>query len=193
MTVTTHSRRQAAVPAPGGLPEPIALASSYEIARRLDVDRRQAQRLAEVGLLGPLYRSEGSVLVQVDHLDTLATRPFLECPHPAALVVRVAPARPDEEDPERDYLGWHHDLTQQQRWDGTRGWWSVKNPDDVTTLLVVVCTFIVEVLTVTGHDTGLGDKRRFHVRPAPKAGRPFAGRRVRTPPGGSTYLLREQP
>ena len=190
MTVT-KTRRVGTAPIPAPIPDPIALASSYEVARRLDIDRRQAQRRAEAGLLGPVYRSEGSVLVGADHLDALASRPFVAAPHPGALIVRVAPARLDADDSERDYLGWHSALTQQQRWDATRGWWAVKNPDDVRTLLVVVCTFIVEVLTVTGYDTGRSDKRRFYVRAAGKTGHAFAGRRVRTPPGGSTYLLQE--
>ncbi|MBC7679287.1 MAG: hypothetical protein H7233_09890 [Pseudorhodobacter sp.] len=174
------------------LPAPIALASSYEVARRLDLERRQAQRVAESGLLGPLYRTEGSVLVQADRLDDLAQRRFVDGPHPAALVVRVAPARPDEDDPERDYLGWHAALSEQQRHDATRGWWSDKQPDDVALLLVVICTFVVEVLQVTGYDTGIGAKRRFHTRNAPAGGRPFRDARLRTPPGGSTFLLEER-
>jgi hypothetical protein len=183
-----ENRRVASV-----LPQPVALASSYEVARRLQLERRQAQRLAEGGLLGPLYRTEGSVLVQADHLDALAERPFVGGTHPAALVVRVAPARLDEEDPERDYLGWHAALDQQQRWEATRGWWSVKQPDDVKLLVVVLCTFVVEILKVTGYDTGAGGKRRFHVHDAPDDGRPFRHGRLRTPPGGSTFLLEEQP
>ena len=183
------------VTAPRGqiLSAPIALASCYEIARKLDVDRRQAQNLAEAGLLGPLYRSDASVLVRVDDLDAVSHRPFVTGPHPAALVVRVAPARRDEVDPERDYLGWHAELPQPQRWDAVRGWWAVKQPQDVQLVVVVLCTFIVEVLKVTGYTTGAADKRRFDVTAAPYKGRPFSGRRLRTPPGGSTYLLGAQP
>lgn len=171
------------------LPPPVALASGYEIARTLDVDRRQAVKLAESGLLGTTYRSEGAILVQQDRLPSLAARPFLTGPHPPARVVRVAPARPDEVDTERDFLGWHADLPQQVRWDGTRGWWAVKHPEDVKVLVVVLCTFIVEVFAVTGFETGLQDKHRFEVLEAPRAGRPFRGKRLRTPPGGSTVLL----
>ena len=144
-------------------------------------------------MLGPLYRSEGSYLVQVADLAALERRPFVEGPHPAALVCRVAPARLDDEDTEREYLGWHASLSQEQRWDGVRGWWAVRNPDDVRLLVVVLCTFVVEVLRVTGYETGLGERRRFDVVAAAGKGRPFAGRRLRTPPGGSTYLLKAQP
>ncbi len=183
MSQQAHQRN---VPA---LPDPVLLASGYEIGRTLDVDRRQALRLAESGLLGTTYRSEGAVMVAQARLAPLAGRAFLTGSHPAALVVRVAPARVDEEDPERDYLGWHADLPPQVRCDATRGWWAVKHPEQVRLLVVVLCTFVVEVFAVTGYDTGLQERRRFQVTPPPRGGRPFVGSRLRTPPGGSTYLL----
>lgn len=171
------------------LPEPISLASTYTVSDMLEIDRGQAQKVAESGLLGPVYRTDQSVLVERDRVVELSKRKFVTGPYPSALVVRVAPAKLDEWDESRTYLGWSAFLDERTRWEGVRGWWACRYPEDVRLLVVVLCGFVVETLRVTGWESGVRDKRKFSVVAAPRGGRPFAGRRLWTPPGGTTYLL----
>ncbi|HVV75037.1 MAG TPA: hypothetical protein VHC43_03300 [Mycobacteriales bacterium] len=171
------------------LPEPISLASTYTVSDMLGIDRGQAQKVAESGLLGPVYRTDQSVLVERDRVAELAAWPYLTGPHPAALVVRVAPAKEDEYDDTRRFMGWSAFLDQPVRWEGVRGWWPCRHPEEVRYLVVVLCGFVVETLKVTGWETGEKDKRKFSVVAAPRDGRPFMKHRLWTPPGGTTFLL----
>jgi hypothetical protein len=102
---------------------------------------------------------------------------------------RVAPVKLDTEDTTRPYLGWHASLDATTRLEATRGWWPCRHPEVVNLLVVVLCGFVVETFKVVGWETGVEDRRKFDVVPAPRGGRPFAGKRLWTPPGGVTYLL----
>lgn len=167
-----------------------------EIARTLGIDEVRARRLSRSGLLGTTYRVGRQIVAEREALDELASRPFVEAPHPGATVIRLDVARSlkkgeDTAWPKRKVVGFHTDLKGQELLDAIRGWWRIGPGLEGTLVVYTLSDFVVGVYKIKDYDGQVGPVRRLELEsPAPSDGyEAFVERRLYTGQGGNTVNL----
>lgn len=169
-----------------------------QVCERLNVDRMRARQLVDTGFLGAYdMTASGRVSIATEKLDAVAEWPHVEAPHPNALVVRLANAKPvepiDPAWPERRWTGFSTALSADELRDSARGWWRVRDPESWHGHLLVatIVGFVVGVWTIETHDNWYGGLRRFSVRGATDAegADRFNRHQLHTGSGGNTAIL----
>lgn len=179
------------------LTAPTLLDGLRTAAAALEIDRLTCEDVIRSGLLGEAFKVDGRLAVRQGAAQELADSWPKFAPDdpelPSALVVKVKAARPDD-DPDRAWMGWHKDLSPQERADGVRGWWAVRDVAQWTDGLLVATIggVVVEVWRITGYETAHGKLQRFEIR-SPEPDDADAARYVRHRmppiPGGVTLRL----
>lgn len=175
----------------------------------------RAKELIDSGLAGPVYCAGGTCTarcpcvgdtpctgtryVRADDVWDLAARPAVTAPHPAALVLRVAPAfAVDEPDTGRRFAGWSTAADPDEVLDGVRGYWRIADDSAeavVHTSMPVVVTvkgFVVLAFLAAGFSRVERLGVAFEVGEADPSHHllaPFAERRLITGPGGAVHWL----
>lgn len=166
----------------------IELTSVSLVGSRLGLARSVGAKVAQAGLLGPVYTDgyRGYVLSETVRSAVVKGVTPLEG-LPPALIVKVLPAAPAAGDPDRDWTGWRADAPEQQRLDGIRMWWPVAGPAALKgqLLVAVVGGFVAEVARITDAAQRNGRVKFEVVLPAPGDGCADAwrGRRIAPRPG----------
>ncbi|MFT4044700.1 MAG: hypothetical protein QM673_16190 [Gordonia sp. (in: high G+C Gram-positive bacteria)] len=141
-------------------PEPTQLVGTAAVAAALEVNRAGAQAILSAELAGETFKDDrGGLLARAEDIADLATWRRIE-PSRRALQVKVAAAVWSES--EGRWRGWHRRLSQDQRRDGVRGWWAVRDPDALkgADFLATLGGFVVEVARIVDYENGFG-KRNF--------------------------------
>lgn len=167
--------------------------SPAEAASLLRLDRASVGRLIDAGVLGEPITTSRSRLVVRSAAEGLAPHGWVVPPHPAALQVRIQPARPlvGEEriaDGEwRDWVGWKQDADPARRRDGWRGRWRPPAHEVEGGLAVAtIAGIVVDVATITEiePDPTWDGYIRFRLEdPDTKDAAPFLGHRFPTERG----------
>jgi len=152
------------------LQAPVELDGLGTISEVLGLERTTASDLVQSGFLGEWFTVDGRLAAHAGIAQQLAQVPDFtvsEDTTPRALVVKVRPARQDDDDQDREYMGWHARLSPAQQADGVRGWWNVRDVDswDGALLVATIAGFVVGVWRINGHETVTGTRHRFEVEP----------------------------
>lgn len=169
----------------------VRLSGAAEVGLALGLDRRSCEKVLAAGLAGPVYVAERGSFVLPQHLAVLAGRPWVTS-HPAALVIRLGPAEPDEFG--RPFRGWHQHLAETDpaaQELAIDRYWAIRDPSRLHGGLVVfaLATFVVDVRTLIGHQTVPGELRVLDLGPPGDRGAAFIGKRIKTGRGGNTVIL----
>ena len=176
--------------------EPVLLDGIMSISHQLDIDRTTADDLVKAGVLGQWYSIDGRTATAAGAVRQLLDVPYFDPTDPEtprALVVKVKPAFAVE-DEDRNYQGWHADLSPKDQADGIRGWWSVRDVEEWVNHLLVATIggFVVGVWRITDFETQFGKLHRFAITAVgtedPEAVK-FIGKRMAPVPGGVTLRL----
>lgn len=152
-----------------------------------------SQGTDEVSWEAVVSDEKGKLLVDVGAADVLRALPWVEPEEIAEPVfnVRVLPGRVDDRDNGRPFLGWHARMSDEDAWYAVTRWWQ-KPREDMTgrpfiATVAGLCVFVGRIRGITDRyglaefdvdtdESDLVDKWLF--------------RRVHTPPGGNTAILR---
>jgi len=136
---------------------------------------------------------KGRLLVHADAVGVLRELPWVDPGEISEPVfnVRVMPGREDDEGSGRPFLGWHARMTDEEAWLAVTRWWQ-RPKEDMTgrpfiATVAGLCVFVGRIRGITNR-YGLAE---FDVdTDEPELTDKWLFRRVQTPPGGNTAILR---
>jgi hypothetical protein len=135
----------------------------------------------------------GRLLVDARAVDVLRELPWVDSADIIEPVfnVRVLPGRVDDGDNGRPFLGWHARMTDEEAWSAVTRWWQKPREDmsgrPFIATVAGLCVFVGRIREVTSRyglaefDVDSDDAELVDT---------WLFRRVRTPPGGNTAILR---
>lgn len=173
---------------------------STHVAKALGLTRPAAENIILSGLADSLTGQSCTFVNHLDRpvltaagLDALAAVPWIDSDHGPAINPRVRPAR-RVDDTDRNYMGWHPRLTEQEANLATSRWWPIPRVTvDGLPLVVTVAGFVVRCGRIQSVQTDRG-LAAYDVDWTDDAVKhTWARRRIHTPRGGIVgYIGLEQ-